>query len=115
MLRACRAPLTQIADNAGQDGGIVCEKVSEMKGPMGYNAATGVYEDLVKSGVIDPTKVTRSALAKRFERRHVAVDERRPGGRQAEERKKPPPVRKAATKTCIECAARSRLRLRNEI
>jgi chaperonin GroEL len=62
VLRACRAPLTQIADNAGQDGGIVCEKVSEMKGAMGYNAATGVYEDLVKSGVIDPTKVTRSAL-----------------------------------------------------
>jgi chaperonin GroEL len=62
VLRACRAPLTQIADNAGQDGGIVCEKVSEMKGAMGYNAATGVYEDLVKTGVIDPTKVTRSAL-----------------------------------------------------
>jgi chaperonin GroEL len=62
ILRACRAPLTQIAGNAGQDGGIVCEKVSEMKGAMGYNALTGVYEDLVKSGVIDPTKVTRSAL-----------------------------------------------------
>ena len=62
VLRACRAPLTQIADNAGQDGGIVCEKVSEMKGAMGYNAATAVYEDLVKAGVIDPTKVTRSAL-----------------------------------------------------
>ena len=58
----CRAPLTQIADNAGQDGGIVCEKVSEAKGAMGYNAATGVYEDLVKAGVIDPTKVTRTAL-----------------------------------------------------
>jgi chaperonin GroEL len=62
ILRACRAPLTQIANNAGQDGGIVCEKVSEMKGSMGYNALTGVYEDLVKTGVIDPTKVTRSAL-----------------------------------------------------
>jgi chaperonin GroEL len=62
VLRACRAPLTQIAGNAGQDGGIVCEKVSEMKGAMGYNALTGVYEDLVKTGVIDPTKVTRSAL-----------------------------------------------------
>jgi len=62
ILRACRAPLTQIADNAGQDGGIVCEKVSEMKGSMGYNAATGEYEDLVKAGVIDPTKVTRTAL-----------------------------------------------------
>ena len=62
VLRACRAPLTQIADNAGQDGGIVCEKVAEQKGPVGYNAATGVYEDMVKAGVIDPTKVTRTAL-----------------------------------------------------
>ncbi len=62
VLRACRAPLTQIAANAGQDGGIVCEKVSEMKGNMGYNASKGEYEDLVKSGVIDPTKVTRTAL-----------------------------------------------------
>ena len=65
VLRACRAPLTQIADNAGQDGGIVCEKVSEAKGSNGYNAATGVYEDLVKAGVIDPTKVTRTAFRTR--------------------------------------------------
>jgi chaperonin GroEL len=62
VLRSCRAPLTQIASNAGQDGGIVCEKVSEMKGPTGYNAATEQYEDLVKAGIIDPTKVTRTAL-----------------------------------------------------
>ena len=62
VLRACRSPLTQIAANAGQDGGIVCEKVAEAKGNTGYNAATGVYEDLVKAGVIDPTKVTRTAL-----------------------------------------------------
>ncbi len=62
VLRACRAPLTQIADNAGQDGGIVCEKVSEMKDAMGYNAMTGQYEDLVKAGIIDPTKVARTAL-----------------------------------------------------
>lgn len=60
--RACRAPLTQIAANAGQDGGIVCEKVSEAKGNNGYNAATDTYEDMVKAGVIDPTKVTRTAL-----------------------------------------------------
>jgi chaperonin GroEL len=52
-----------IAENAGQDGGIVCEKVLEAKGNMGYNALTDVYEDLVKAGVIDPTKVTRTALA----------------------------------------------------
>ena len=41
---------------------MVCEKVSELTGNMGYNAATAKYEDLVKSGIIDPTKVTRSAL-----------------------------------------------------
>jgi len=62
VLRSCRAPLTQIAANAGQDGGIVCEKVAEAKGNLGYNAATGVYEDMVEAGVIDPTKVTRTAL-----------------------------------------------------
>jgi chaperonin GroEL len=61
-LPACRAPLTQIAGNAGQDGGIVCEKVAEGKGAFGYNALTSVYEDMVKAGVIDPTKVTRTAL-----------------------------------------------------
>ncbi len=63
VLRACRAPLTMIASNAGQDGGIVCAKVAEGKGNFGYNALTDVYEDLVKIGVIDPTKVTRTALA----------------------------------------------------
>jgi len=62
VLRACRAPLTQIADNAGQDGSVICEKVSERDGNQGYNAATDKYEDLVKSGIIDPTKVTRTAL-----------------------------------------------------
>jgi chaperonin GroEL len=63
VLRACRAPLTMIASNAGQDGGIVCAKVAEAKGNQGYNALTDVYEDMVKAGVIDPTKVTRTALA----------------------------------------------------
>ena len=63
VIRACRAPLSTIAENAGQDGGIVCERVSAMKGNEGYNALTDTYEDLVKSGVIDPTKVTRTALA----------------------------------------------------
>ncbi len=62
VIRACRAPLTCIASNAGKDGGIVCEKVLEAKGNHGYNAATDVFEDLVKAGVIDPTKVTRTAL-----------------------------------------------------
>ncbi|RMF44444.1 MAG: molecular chaperone GroEL [Planctomycetota bacterium] len=62
VLRACRAPLTWIAENAGQDGSLVCEKVMEGSGNFGFNAATGVYEDLVKAGVIDPTKVVRTAL-----------------------------------------------------
>ena len=62
ILRSCRAPLTQIADNAGVDGGVICEKVSEMEGNKGYNAATGKFEDLVRSGIIDPTKVVRTAL-----------------------------------------------------
>jgi len=60
--RACRVPLMQIAANAGQDGSIVCEKVAEGKGGFGFNALTGQYEDLIKSGVIDPTKVVRVAL-----------------------------------------------------
>ena len=62
IIRACRAPLTQIANNAGIDGAVICEKVAEQKGNHGYNAATGEYEDLVKAGIIDPCKVTRSAL-----------------------------------------------------
>ncbi len=62
VLRACRAPVTQIAANAGQDGSIVCEKVAEAKGAIGYNAATDTYENLIEAGVIDPTKVTRTAL-----------------------------------------------------
>ena len=62
VVRASRAPLTMIAANAGQDGSIVCEKVLAGSGNFGYNAATGEYEDLVKAGVIDPAKVTRTAL-----------------------------------------------------
>jgi chaperonin GroEL len=62
VVRSCRAPLKAIVTNAGQDGGIVCEKVSGEKSNHGYNVATDSYEDLVKAGVIDPTKVTRTAL-----------------------------------------------------
>jgi len=51
-----------IASNAGQDGSIVCEKVLAGTGNFGYNAASNEYEDLVKAGVIDPAKVTRTAL-----------------------------------------------------
>ncbi|HKI21721.1 MAG TPA: chaperonin GroEL [Isosphaeraceae bacterium] len=62
ILRACSAPLDQIAENAGQDGGVVVAKVVEGKGNFGYDALKGEYTDLVKAGIIDPTKVTRYAL-----------------------------------------------------
>jgi len=60
--RAIEAPLRIISSNAGIEGSIVVQKVKEGKANFGYNARTEVYEDLVKAGVIDPTKVTRTAL-----------------------------------------------------
>jgi chaperonin GroEL len=60
--RAIEEPLRQISENAGVEGSVVVQKVKESKGDVGYNARTGVYEDLKKAGVIDPTKVTRVAL-----------------------------------------------------
>ncbi|HKN39420.1 MAG TPA: chaperonin GroEL [Acidimicrobiia bacterium] len=60
--RSLEEPLKQIAVNAGLEGGVVVEKVRQLKGANGLNAATGEYEDLVKAGVIDAAKVTRSAL-----------------------------------------------------
>ncbi len=60
--RALEAPIRQIATNAGADGSIVAAKVREGKDAFGFNALTDEYEDLVESGVIDPTKVVRSAL-----------------------------------------------------
>ena len=60
--RAIEEPMRHIAANAGAEGSIVVAKVKEMKQDEGFNAATEVYEDLVKAGVIDPAKVTRAAL-----------------------------------------------------
>ena len=60
--RALEEPLKQIATNAGLEGGVIVEKVRSLKGANGLNASTGEYEDLVKAGVIDAAKVTRSAL-----------------------------------------------------
>jgi chaperonin GroEL len=60
--RAVEEPLRMIAQNAGIDGSIVIEKVKNAKGAFGFNAATEEYVDMVKAGVIDPTKVVRSAL-----------------------------------------------------
>ena len=60
--RAIEEPLKQIAVNAGLEGGVVVQQVKGLDGAQGLNAATGDYEDLLKAGVADPTKVTRSAL-----------------------------------------------------
>jgi len=60
--RAIQEPLRQIAFNAGKEGAVVVQKVSEGKGDFGYNARTDVYENLYEAGVIDPAKVTRIAL-----------------------------------------------------
>ncbi len=60
--RAIEEPIRQIVLNAGEEGSVIVNKVKEGKGGYGYNAATEVYEDLIKAGVIDPTKVTRVAL-----------------------------------------------------
>lgn len=62
ILHALEAPLRQIAHNAGRESGVVAEEVKRQKGAMGYDAAKDSYEDLVKAGIIDPTKVVRSAL-----------------------------------------------------
>ena len=60
--RAVEAPLRQLVANAGKEGALVVQEVKKAKGNEGYNVATGEYVDLVKAGVVDPTKVTRSAL-----------------------------------------------------
>jgi chaperonin GroEL len=60
--RALEAPLRWIAQNAGADGSVVLDKVKTGKGAFGFNAATEEFEDLVKAGVVDPTKVVRVAL-----------------------------------------------------
>jgi chaperonin GroEL len=60
--RAMEEPLRRIAENAGVDGAVVIGKIEESKGARGFNAATNQYEDLVAAGIIDPTKVVRTAL-----------------------------------------------------
>jgi chaperonin GroEL len=60
--RAIEEPVRQIAENAGIDGAVVVQKVKEGQGDFGFNAQTMVYENLIKAGVVDPTKVTRTAL-----------------------------------------------------
>ena len=60
--RAVEAPLRQLANNAGREGALIVQEVKSRKGNEGYNVATDQYTDLVKAGVVDPTKVTRTAL-----------------------------------------------------
>jgi chaperonin GroEL len=60
--RALEAPARLIADNAGLEGAVVVQQIEKESGNTGLNAATGVFEDLLKAGVIDPAKVTRAAL-----------------------------------------------------
>lgn len=60
--KALEEPLRQIAENAGVDGAVIVSEVKKLRGANGYNAVTEKYEDLMKAGVVDPTKVTRSAL-----------------------------------------------------
>jgi len=60
--RAIESPLRHLAANAGVEGALIVERVKNESGNMGYNVAKGTYEDLIQSGVVDPTKVTRSAL-----------------------------------------------------
>jgi chaperonin GroEL len=60
--RAMTEPLRQIVTNAGEEGSVVLDKVRSGKGNFGYNAATGVYEDMIEAGILDPTKVVRTAL-----------------------------------------------------
>jgi chaperonin GroEL len=60
--RALEEPLRRIAENAGLDGAVIVGRVAELKGTKGFNAATGEYEDLAAAGILDPTKVVRTAL-----------------------------------------------------
>ena len=60
--RALEFPTRQLADNAGKEGAVIVQEVKNRSGNEGFNVATGEYEDLVKAGVVDPTKVTRTAL-----------------------------------------------------
>jgi chaperonin GroEL len=60
--RALEEPIRQIANNAGQEGSVVVERVKNEKGAFGFNASADEYTDMIKAGIIDPTKVVRMAL-----------------------------------------------------
>ena len=60
--RALEEPVRQIAENAGKEGSVVVNRVREAEAGVGYNAATDTFENMIEAGIVDPTKVTRSAL-----------------------------------------------------
>ena len=62
MRRAVESPLRQLADNAGQEGALIVQEVKKRPGNEGYDVSAAAYVDLVKAGIVDPTKVTRYAL-----------------------------------------------------
>lgn len=62
VIKALEAPVRQIAENAGEDGSVIVDKMKHQENEVGYNAANGKWENMVEAGIIDPTKVTRSAL-----------------------------------------------------
>jgi len=84
--RSVESPLRALAINAGVEGSVIVEAVKKSKGNEGYNVATGEYEDLVKAGIVDPKKVTRSALQKRGIHCRIAAHDRMPHHRSAGER-----------------------------
>ena len=81
--RAVEGPLRSLAANAGVEGSLIVQEVKKRKGNEGYNVATGKYEDLVKAGVVDPKKVTRSALAERGQHRGSVAHDRMPHHRRS--------------------------------
>jgi len=83
--RAMTEPLRQIVTNAGEEGSVVLNKVRDGKGNYGYNAQTGEYTDMIKAGILDPTKVVRTARAERRVHRRPHDHHRGHGGGNAEE------------------------------
>ena len=81
--RALEEPLRQIAENAGMEGSVVVERIKHEKKGIGFNAATDEYVDMVKAGIVDPVKVTRSRSGKCGQHRIVDSDDREPDRREA--------------------------------
>jgi chaperonin GroEL len=79
--KALRAPARQIITNSGEDGDVIVSQILEQKGSAGYDASTGEFTDMLKSGILDPAKVSRIALGERGQRRRSDADHRSGGDR----------------------------------